>query len=189
MTWGLMSSATELKAKFSLGQNKKYCWGKIVSSRKKRRKERIKYSLQLLLKCCFTAVIPPLCELRLGTEKILLMEVLVSFPSFCIHVLCSFSFFFPFSCQYFVSSRHSKLWFTKTALVVLAFCTLSWLAFYVLTRTLTNYYKHVKLETRCLSLLLTSQQLLLQVSISFLMVVGIFLSVFWQLCSYFSCLE
>lgn len=154
--------------------------------------------MQLLLKHCFTAVIPFLCELRLGTEKILLMEVLVSPPSFtvhvCVHVLCSFSLFFfffffsPFSCQYFVSSGHSKLWFTKTVFVVLAFCTLSWLAFYVVTRNLTNYYKHAKLETRCSSLLLTSQQLLLQVNIFLLMVVGIFLSVFWQFCSYFSCL-
>lgn len=145
MTWGLMSSATELKAKFSLGQNKKYCWGKIISSREKKKRKKIKYSLQLLLQHCFTAVIPSLCELRLGTEKILLLEVLVSPPFFtvhvCFHVLSSFSilfgFFFPFSCQYFVSSGHSKLWFTKTVLV-LAFCTLSWLAFYAVTRTLTN---------------------------------------------------
>lgn len=100
MTWGLMSSATELKAKFSLGQNKKYCWGKIVSSRVKKKRKKIKYSLQLLMKHCFTAVIPSLCELRLGTEKTFLMEILVPPPFFtvrvCVHRLCSFSLFFLF---------------------------------------------------------------------------------------------
>lgn len=66
----------------------------------KKEKKKIKYSLQLLMKYCFTAVIPSLCELRLGTEKTLLMDVLFSPPFFtvlvCGHVLCSFSLFFFF---------------------------------------------------------------------------------------------
>lgn len=57
--------------------------------------KQIKYSLQLLLKHCFSAVIPSLCELRLGTER---TSFLVSPPFFtfhvCLHVLCSFPLFF-----------------------------------------------------------------------------------------------
>lgn len=68
--------------------------GKKKEEKKKKRKEYVPF----LIIHSFIAVIPSYCELRLGTEKILLLEVLVSstFVLFlllsAVHVVCSSSF-------------------------------------------------------------------------------------------------
>lgn len=162
------------------------------------KRKKIKYSLQLLLKHCFTAVIPPLCEQRLGTENILLMEVIVSPPFFtvrvCVHVLCSSSLFFFFPSlspvntlcpQDILNSGLQRLFL------------LSWLLHpFLVGFQCTNQNPHKLLgtcEARNKVLIsahdfpaafIASEYL----NIPYVWVVGIFLPVFWQLCFYFSCL-
>lgn len=100
-----------------------------IKSEKEKKKKREEY-LQFLTIHSFIAVIPSYYELRLGTEKILLLEVLVSFP----FVLFLFVFlwsavlslvFFPspvstLSPQDVLNSSLGRL-FLYSPLVVLAF--------------------------------------------------------------------
>lgn len=142
----------------------------------------------------FSAVIPPYYEL--STEQIRPLEVLASpCAVVCVDVgRCSLVHSFLLSVVFLLRMLLSNFAF-RTLFISLSLVALSkpfLIAFPCtcqLNRILTNYCKHMKLETRNFFLLLSSQQLPLQITIFLYFVfsgVSFFSSNFWLVCFCFS---
>lgn len=128
--WLMSCVQTQVQPGTEVPQKKKYCWHKAVSLRagkktkgREKRKEIISTEyLQFFTMHSFIAIIPSYYQLRLK-------------GFFSWRFLFPLLFSFPVSCQYFVPSGHSKLWFRKIVLVFSPGCpgfpNLSCLAFRV----------------------------------------------------------